>query len=170
MKNLIPVLVALVLFASCEEGLLDVKVSTNLTQKMNIDIEDQTLKSTAHPFAHTDTLNLKDNSDINSYLDRIKALDIESASCSISGIPEGEEIPELTISFPQTGISITLLNLNENSKLDLDITASQFALIEGFLSSQEMLVINVDGTSSYAPMQLNVELTFKTSVTTAVVN
>lgn len=171
MKNLLILFALALIFTSCEDGLFDLKLSTDLKKDITVDVEDKDLKSTLHPFSVTDTLDLKDNSDIKAHISKIKAIDIDEALCTLSGIPENEEIAELTITIVDANISVTLLNLTKNSlALELPISATDLTAIENYIESNEKLIINVSGTSTYAPMQLIAELLFKTTFTTSLAN
>ena len=121
LNTLLSAILALLFLTGCEEGLtLDVK--TKLTQKITADISNN-LKSTVNndsiAIYVSDTLNIKNNAEIEKNLEKIKEMAITQISCKLNGIPENELIHELSIEIPEAGITLLLNNLIENqTKLD----------------------------------------------------
>lgn len=156
---------AVVMFYSCEEDAFSYSFDTNVETTITVDIEDNGLKNTLHPFVVIDTLNLSDNDEIKKYIESIRDIDIDSVTCKLNGIPENEEITELNITILETGMSIKLTNLTENNnKIVLDINNAVIDAVSSFLYTNQFLIIQIDGESTTAPMKLDVSLDFKTKV------
>ncbi len=156
------------MFWSCDEDVLTYKFDTTLKQTTIIDIEDNSLKSNAFPFESIDTLNLEDNEDLKKYIDLLNEIVINEISYSLNGIPKGETITKLNIAIEQTDFNVQLLKLSENNtEAVLKISADKLKTVSTSLLTNKKLIIKTIGESTYAPMQLSVELDFDSSITTS---
>lgn len=116
-------------------------------------------------FYETDTIDLSENTDLKDRLEHINEMDIFTVSCKLNGIPEGETITELTVFSYNTGLSVTLNNLTENnSSIELEVSAAILKALGEELLQEKVLEVGITGYSSYAPMTLNVELSFDARV------
>ncbi|MGD9992302.1 MAG: hypothetical protein AB7S69_03290 [Salinivirgaceae bacterium] len=171
LNTLLSAILALLFLTGCEEGLtLDVK--TKLTQKITADISNN-LKSTVNndsiAFYVSDTLNIKNNAEIEKNLEKIKEMAITQISCKLNGIPENELIHELSIEIPEAGITLLLNNLSENNtNFDLTVSDDLLQLTANYLFQNHTITTILRGYSSYAPMILTVELTYETTLTTSI--
>lgn len=154
---------------SCE-SINTIDIDTNLKKTIIADVEKPAegilIKSTAsYGFSESNTLDLKDNEDLYDYISRIEELKITSATCKLYGIPTGEEIYGLTVTAEQAGITVTLSGLTENNnEIELGLNNELLDAFGQYLLDNESIEIKIEGSSSYAPMQLSVGLNFKTIV------
>lgn len=165
--KLVLVAVAILGMIACDD-LATVNIDTTVSKDVTVDVEAPSVKNeglNAYSFYKADTIDISENEDLEEYLDNIKELDIYSATCSLNGIPQGEEISELTISAVDAGLSVTLNNITENNRsINLDVSGSVLKALGEQLLTYEKMLISVSGFSSYAPMTLTVSLDFETTV------
>lgn len=156
-------------FTACEEG-LDVSLNTTFMKNINIDIQESRKSAdnlNVFPFYAADSLDITDNSQVQENIDKFKDLEISKITCKLTGIPENESISELSITIPEADLSISLTNLSENNNtIDLEITTELLDALANFLYANHQATIQISGVSSYAPMQLGVELSFESTIVT----
>ncbi len=153
---------------SCEEG-LTYDFEQSITTSIIADIIDNGLKTNAYPFDESETIDLTEIEGLEEYLDRLEDLEIKSAKAMLSGIPDGEEITSLTILVEQAGLSVTLNNLaNNGDTLALDIPQAALDSASSLLLTQQAVEVRVMGESSYAPMELTVDVEFLTEVSASI--
>ncbi len=171
-KNLLTIIIMLgvFIFNSCEEDLsLDVDVKTTFKKTITTDIQSDLKNGLLSdiPFYNIDTLDITDNEKLKENIDRFKDLEINKINCKLTGIPENESITELNILIPEAYISVTLNNVSENNNtVELDITPELLNTLATFLYANYKVTIQVSGFSTYAPMQLGVELSFESTIVT----
>jgi hypothetical protein len=155
---------------SCED--MDVNVETSFKKQITVDVEEtgkQVNSDSYFPFSETDILDISDNEAVEENIDSFKDLEVRSVTCKLTGIPDGESISELTITIPEALISVTLTNINENNNaITLDISNDLLNALENFLFENHSITIQVNGGSTYAPMQLGVELEFAATIITSI--
>lgn len=169
--NLLSIFVFLVTlsFISCEEE-MGIDVNTTFNKNIKIDIT-ESKKSTdtlsAIPFYSADTLDISDNDEIQKNLDKIKELEISKVTCTLTGIPENESITELNLLIPEAALNITLKNLTQNNtSITLDVSTELLDGLAAFLFANYKITIQTSGFSTYAPMQLGVDLSFESTIKT----
>jgi len=168
---LIMLMLGVIIFNSCEEG-LNVNVNTTFKKNITTDIKAD-LKSgntlSNIPFYNVDTLDITDNEKVKENIDRFKELKISKINCKLTGIPENESITELNIVIPEALITVTLNNISENNNtILLDVTPELLNALATFLYANNRVAIQVNGFSTYAPMQLGVELSFESTIVTEI--
>lgn len=166
---LVVILLGIISFNSCEEG-LNFDINTTIKKNINADIQEG-LKSTdalnAFSFYTVDSLNITDNEKIQSNLDKFKDLEITKITCTLTGIPENESIPELTIIIPEAHLNISLIDISvNNNAIALDVSPELLDALATFLYLNHIVTIQISGFSTYAPMILGVELGFESTIIT----
>ena len=165
MKKLIAFISVLGLLFSlnaCEDS-LTFKFSTDFKVKMNIDVED-TGKSDVFPFTNTEILDIEEDEDVAEQIERIKGLEITEIECSVTGIPTGETIPVLTVFVEEVNLTVTLTDITEDYTLVLPVSDELLNALGDYLYDNHRTTVTVSGESTYAPMVLGVNLTFKSKV------
>lgn len=150
------------LFPGCEDA-LDFDFKAIFNSNLSIDIEET--KTDAYAFSATDTLNIEDDEDIQTHIDKLKEMEITKVECTLTGIPEGAVIQQLSVQVEEAGFFISLTDLTENHKFEMEVTDAMLDLLADYLLENHQSVITVFGTSSYAPMTLGVKLTWHTNIT-----
>lgn len=150
------------LFPGCEDA-LDFDFKAVFNSNLSIDIEET--KTDAFAFSATDTLNIEDDEDIQKHIDKLKEMEITKVECTLTGIPEGAVIQQLNVKVEEAGFLITLTDLTENHKFEMEVNDAMLDLLASYLFDNHQSVITVFGTSSYAPMTLGVKLTWHTNIT-----
>lgn len=162
-------LLGVIFISSCDES-ISPDVNTTISKTITADIvagKKSLDDFSIFPFYVIDTLNIENNADVQKNIDRIKELKINNVSCKITGIPLGESIPELNIVIPEAYINVSLTQLVENNSLIvLDVSKDLLNAVSSVLLNTHEFTIMVNGFSSYAPMQLGVELSFDTTLKT----
>lgn len=156
-------------FVSCEEG-LNVNIDATFQKKITANIVDSKKSEQATPlvpFFVMDSLDISEEPDVQDNIERLKDLEVKKVTCTLTGIPENQSISELNITIPETGLAVTLNSINENNNtVTLDITPELLNALAQFLYSNYQITIIVSGFSTYAPMQLGVELSFDSTLVT----
>lgn len=150
------------LFQSCDD-LLDVNFDAEFSTNMNIDVAET--KADGYAFSESRTLNITDDDEVEKYIDRIKDLEITEIECSLTGIPAGESLPELSVKVDELNMQVDMTNITENSIFVLPVNDALLNSLGNYLQDNHQTTITVFGTSTYAPMVLGVKLTFKSKVT-----
>jgi hypothetical protein len=150
------------LVQSCDD-LLDVNFDAEFSTNMNIDVAET--KADGYAFSDSKTLNITDDDEVEKYIDRIKDLEITEIECSLTGIPAGESIPELSVKVDELNMQVDLTNISENSTFVLPVSDALLTSLASYLKDNHQSTITVFGTSTYAPMVLGVKLTYKSKVT-----
>jgi len=163
-KNVLFLMMAatFMLFQSCDD-LLDVNFDAEFSTNMNIDVEET--KSDVYAFSESRTLSITDDDEVEEYIDKIKDLEITEIECTLTGIPAGESLPTLSVRVDELNMQIDMTNITENSTFVLPVNDALLNSLASYLEDNHQSTITVFGTSTYAPMVLGVNLTFKSEVT-----
>ena len=165
MKKLITILTIVGLLYtlnSCEEG-LTFKFNSDFKVKMDVDVKD-TGKSNIYPFTDTKLLNIEDDKSVAEQIEKLKSLEITEIECTITGIPSGESIPELTVMIEEINLTITLTDITEDYTLVLAVSDELLNALGTYLYNNHQTNITVSGESTYAPMVLGVDLLFHSNI------
>ncbi|MBN2166471.1 MAG: hypothetical protein JW717_09365 [Marinilabiliaceae bacterium] len=168
---LIPFAMLMLLCIGCDD--LTTNIDTNLVANMSVDIQKPqlALKTAGYYFTVSDTIDLKDNKDLEGYLESIKEVDIKSIKCKLRGIHTGEAISELNIELLETGLSTTLYNISDNDVEQLlNVAQELLKSASDYIMREKRLVIRVSGTSTYAPMTLYITLDHEVVITASVLD
>lgn len=165
------VLFALVLFTmSCEDD-LTVNIDTNfVTDIVAESVEEPivgiaTKSASMCKFQGNNSIALKDADDVKAYIDRIKSIKITGVECEITGITSGEKIESLTIAIDSTSFNQQFLDISaDNSSFIINVDDAILSNVETYFNKSQMLKIKVSGTTTKAPMSLNVRVRFITKV------
>lgn len=174
LRILAVVLTGLLIPGSC--SLITTDFDTNLRITILADVEKPPEKKSGlkdaatYPFSATEVLDIKDNSKINDYIDRLKEIEVQSIKCTFSGIPAGETITEFNISFSPVGINITLENITSGASVTLDVSPQLLDNISKQLTDNQPITINISGQSTYAPMVLSTLIDIPVAVTARVLD
>jgi hypothetical protein len=164
MKNILLILtIVSVLFSmeSCDDMLTQ---NFSAEFKMNMDINVEAMRSEQYPFSHSELLNIADDEEVAEYIDNIKSLNVTQIECSLSEIPEGAEIEELTILIADVGLSVTLTNITSDYSVVLPVSDDLLNALAGYLYDNQQTNVVVYGISSYAPMIFKVKLNFHSDI------
>ena len=173
-KTLAMVLVALIIMGSCDRITTD--FDTNLKTTILADVQlpaevKSTLKDvTTYPFSASQKLDVKDNSRINDYIDRLKEINVQSITATFTGIPPGETITELNISIQSVALDLTLENLENGVSVTLDVSNHLLNAVSNELTDKHETNIIISGESTHAPMKLSTLMDFQVSVTARVLD
>ena len=173
-RTLAMVLIALIILGSCDKITTDFDTSLRTTILADVEQPSEvksTLKdATTYPFNASQKLDIKDNSKINDYIDRLKEINVKSISCTFTGIPSGETITELNISIQSVALNLTLENLENGVSVTLDVSNQLLNAISNELTDKHETTIRISGESTYAPMTLSTLMDFQVSVTARVLD
>ena len=163
----------IIVICSCDSITTD--FDTNLNKTIVSEIEQPQAKAltknqTTYPFSSADVLDIRDNSKINDYIDRLKEIDVKSITCTFTGIPEGESITELNISLGTTGLEVNLSDITNQTQITLDVSHQFLNDISTQLVDNHELIIAISGESTFAPMTLNTFMSFAVTVTARVLD
>ncbi len=167
-------LLALIILGSCDR--ITTNFDTNLTTTILADVQlpadvKSTLKDlTTYPFSASEKLDVRDNSKVNDYIDRLKEINVQSITATFTGIPTGETINELNISIQSVALDLTLDNLENGLSVTLDVSPNLLNAISNELTDKHEITINISGESTYAPMTLSTLMDFQVSVTAKVLD
>ncbi|MDX9771227.1 MAG: hypothetical protein RBT19_12755 [Tenuifilaceae bacterium] len=156
----------LLMLSSCEDG-LTLRFDANFKVNMNIDVED-TGKGDTFPFSETQTLNIEDDKEVAKQIEKIKELDITEIECEVTGIPSGQSIPLLKMYVEEIDLTVTLEDITENHIITLPISEDLLNALSNYLFENHQATVTVSGESTYAPMVLGVNLTFKSKVAASI--
>ena len=174
MKTLAMVLVALIILGSCDKITTDFDTSLKTTILADVQLPAEvksTLKDvTTYPFNASQKLDVKDNSKINDYIDRLKEINVQSITATFTGIPSGETITDLNISIQSVALDLTLENLENGVSVTLDVSNHLLNAISNELTDNHEITISISGESTYAPMTLRTLMDFQVSVTARVLD
>jgi hypothetical protein len=163
----------LIIINGCDKFTTD--FDTNLNKTIQADVVATQAKSgilevVTFPFNATDVLEIKDNSKINDYIDRLKEINVNSITATFTGIPAGQTISELSISMPSVGVVINLTGIENNSQVTLDVNQEYLNAISGRLLDTHEITIEISGRSTYAPMTLSTLMSFAVTVKAKVID
>ena len=167
-------LVVLIILGGCDSITTD--FDTNLRTTILADVQlpaevKSTLKDvTTYSFNASQKLDIKDNSKINDYIDRLKEINVQSITCTFTGIPSGETITELNISIQSVALDLALENLENGISVTLDVSNHLLNAISNELTDKHEITISVSGESTHAPMTLSTLMDFQVSVTARVLD
>jgi hypothetical protein len=168
MKQIITLLAgAAILLAinGCDSVTTDFDTNLNKTILAEVaEVKSGTKDAVTYPFNATDVLDIRDNSKINDYFDRLKEINVNSIACTFTGIPSGETVTELTISIPSAGLGITLTDLDNATQVTLDVSPQILDAISKRLIETHEITIGISGRSTYAPMTLSTLMSFAVTV------
>ena len=174
MKSKLLLIAAAVLGLIACEGLTTINIDTVLSKSLSVEVLNNTelirgdVKSTSElsfPFYETDTINLKENDDLNEYLDKINEMEVYKVTCKISGLTQGQTVQELTVFCPTIGVELPLFDITEfNTEIDLEASGEMLKSVGEYLLQYEELIVGVKGFVSNAPLDFKVELNFETKV------
>jgi hypothetical protein len=158
---------ALFFIKGCDKITTD--FDTNLNKTIRADVvapqaKSGTMDVVTYPFNVTDVLEIKDNSKINDYIDRLKEINVKSVTVTFTGIPAGQTITELGISMPSVGLAINLFDIENNSQVTLDVNPEYLNAISKRLLDTHEITIEISGRSTYAPMTLSTLMSFAVTV------
>ena len=168
MKQIIISLVSaafLLAINGCDAITTDFDTNLNKTILAEVaEVKSGTKDAVTYPFNATETLNIRDNSKINDYIDRLKSINVNSITCTFTGIPSGETVTELNISIPSAGMEITLTDIDNATQLTLDVSPQLLDAISKRLIDTHEITIEISGMSTYAPMTLSTLMNFAVTV------
>lgn len=153
---------------ACEDS-LTIGIDTNFKMNMNIDVTDGAkAKANTFPFSETQTLNIEDDKEVAKQIEKIKELDITEIECEVTGIPSGQSIPLLKMYVEEIDLTVTLEDITENHIITLPISEDLLNALSNYLFENHQATVTVSGESTYAPMVLGVNLTFKSKVAASI--
>jgi hypothetical protein len=155
--------VAIVLILNSCDDVLDFDFDANFNTNMSIDVAET--KSDGFDFSATENLNIKDDDEVEKYINKIKNLEITRIDCTLTGISQGATIHALTVKVEELNLQVTLNNLTENQTLSLPVDAALLTALSDHLKTNHEATITVFGISSDAPMTFGVKLTYISKVT-----
>ncbi len=167
-------LTTLIILGSCDS--ITTNFETNLTTTILADVQlPEDVKSTlkdfnTYPFHASQTLDIKDNSTINDYIDRLKEINVKSITATFTGIPPGEKITELNVSIQSVALDLNLENLENGVVVELDVSHQLLNSISNELTDNHGITIDISGASTYAPMTLSTLMDFQVAVTARVLD
>ena len=176
--------IILLILSSCSaiKDAITVPVTTNL--QVDVPITVASVKSanlndkavTFYSFTATKVLQVADNVDMTSYINKIKSVDLRGVTVTIATLTGSDQV--LTLDLAVTGItgpvfSIANIGATLNNPFSPTISAavqSQFNLVEAKLVSDRALTITITGTTNNAPLTLTAKLAFDAKFTCAPLN
>lgn len=171
MISLAMVIMGVLILSGCESITtdFDTNLKTTILADIKVPSEKSSLKDvTTYPFSATKVLDIKENSRINEYIDRLKEINVKSVTCTFSGIPEGEAITELNISVQSVALDVTLEDLVNGVSVTLDISPNILNSLSLELTDNQQITIMISGESTFAPMVLNTLMDMPVTVTATV--
>jgi hypothetical protein len=153
----------------------EVKISTQLTSDIPVTVVSPTKKSldlagavTDISFTQTQDLNLADNSDIEPYLSKIKAIDLKGLIITVNGLSAGQSISSVTLDVTGVGTIFTQTGITpDNNSFTPVIAAGKLDQAAAKLMSDKKITLTISGTAS-GPMTFTVSCNFDTQVTASV--
>lgn len=134
------------------------------------EVKDGLKDATLYPFSVTHVLDVQDNDRIKDYIDRIKEIEVKSVKCTFTGIPSGETVTELDISFQPVNVKVSLANLSNGDVVTLDLTHDLLNTISTHLTDNKKITVVISGKATYAPMVLSTLIELPVKVTAGVLN
>ncbi len=149
----------------CDAITTDFDTNLNKTILAEVaEVKSGTKDAVTYPFNTTDVLDIRDNSKINDYFDRLKEINVNSITCTFTGIPSGETVAELTISIPSAGLEVKLTDIDNATQVTLDVTPQILDAVSKRLIETHEITIGISGRSTYAPMTLSTLMNFAVTV------
>ena len=141
---------------------VDVPVSVNVTKSAGLTNKAVTFYS----FTAEKVLQVADNVDVKSYINKLKSVDLKGVTVTIVTLNGTEEV--LTLDVSVSGISgpifsktnITATNNNPFSPVIAATVQSQINLVAAKILADRQLTITVSGTTNAAPLSLTAKLAF----------
>ncbi len=166
------VMTGMLILSGCESITtdFDTNLTTTILAEIKVPAEKSSLKDvTTYPFTATKVLDIKENSRINEYIDRLKEINVKSITFTFSGIPAGETITELNISVQSVALDVTLEDLVNGVSVTLDVSPNILNSLSLELTDNQQITIIVSGESTFAPMVLNTLMDMPVTVTATVI-
>lgn len=142
---------------------VDIPISVSVTKSGQLTDKAGT---TTYSFSAEKVLQVSENMDMTSYINKIKSVDLKAVSIAIGGLKGSEEV--LTLDVAVSGISgpifsqsnITATNNNPFSPSVTGALQTQLDLLEPKVVADRKLTITISGTTNAAPLTLTAKLSF----------
>jgi hypothetical protein len=141
---------------------VDVPLSVNVTKSAGLSDKAGTIYS----FSAEKVLQVADNVDVKSYINKLKSVDLKGVTVNIVTLNGTEEVLTLDVSvsgingpiFSKTNITAT--NNNPFSPVIAATVQTQINLVAAKILADRQLTITVSGTTNAAPLSLTAKLAF----------
>jgi|GEM_PF-1182799 len=148
---------------------VDVPISVVVTKSANLNDK----AGTIYNFTATKVLQVADNVDMTSYINKIKSVDLRGVSVTIATLTGTDQV--LTLDLSVSGITGTLFSVTNigatlNNPFTPTITTdvqAQLNQVEAKIVSDRALTITITGTTNNAPLSLTAKLAFDAKFTCA---
>ncbi|MCK4746192.1 MAG: hypothetical protein KAT15_04115 [Bacteroidales bacterium] len=178
MRNLVKIVVLIMLTAglsSCEKirSIFDVEFDTTLSGDLDIDIQEDALKSTNnYEFHSSATVNPLDDEDIEEYIDNIKDFAVNGVVAEVVYVNKGNVVFKQGTSFSiydsNDKITWTLggdWEIAEGTKITLDDISGVYEAVADILDKKGTFMVGADGVSSETDVSITIRLSIDTKVT-----
>jgi hypothetical protein len=121
--------------------LVDVPVALTTVKSAQLDAQ-----ATSYPFSANATLDMAENDDVSDYLKKIKSIDINSVTVTITGLQAEQVIESLTLTVTGVGEVFTQTNItSENNTFSPEISSDIIGKVEAKLESDKKITMTVSG-------------------------
>lgn len=178
MRNLVKIVMLIMLTAglsSCEKvkSIFDVDFDTTLSGNLDIDIQDNPLKSTDnYTFKKSATVNPLDDEDIAEYIDNIKEFAVNGVFVEVLYVSTGNVIfrEGTTFSVYDSNSTVTWTlgsdwNVTEGTKLTLDDVGDVYTAVAEILDKKGSFTVGAEGVSSETGVFITLKIGIDTKVT-----
>ncbi|PKP52194.1 MAG: hypothetical protein CVT92_09985 [Bacteroidetes bacterium HGW-Bacteroidetes-1] len=162
------------LFAGCEKikSIADVTFDAEFTADLPVDVVPTSLKAGVNgTFFETATIDPLSNSDLATYADKIKKIEVIEASAEVLSIdPSPVLLLSTTLSATSGVFSPATWSFNNESLtvgkiITLDNENSQFSNLQSILDSKEIFTVTLQGQTDVDEASFTVRVKYKTKVT-----
>jgi len=116
-----------------------------------------------YSFDSSQDLNLADNNDVKDYLNKIKSIQLNSTSVSLSGIQPNESILTLSVKIDGTEV-YSKTDINQDGTITPDISAQKLDFIAKQLEKNKRMTLNVSGTTNTPVMSFIIDHKFMATI------
>lgn len=170
MKHLILALFILLGFYACDDA-LTTDIDTSISKTILIPVPaDDTRKSTHGEFVSVDTISLKDDKNLEQYIDNIKDVVINGVTYDLSIDPDALVIETLTLTIENTSFTYTISNVTAATTLtELGVTTEMLAEISEYLLTNGEIIVHTSGRTNASPATITLKLDLDTTVSASVI-
>lgn len=164
-------LATLLLLAGC--GLLkdaaEVTITAQLSSLMQVTVTGEksaelTSGINALPFSKEQVLRLRDNTELEPYLEKIREVDIQSVLVDIYGLTEGQVVSPLSLDVKGVGTIATITEVTSmNIAYAPEINQENLVLAGKALKKDKMITLVVHGEAN-KPLSFNINMMFPVEV------
>ncbi|KAF0128972.1 MAG: hypothetical protein FD155_2797 [Bacteroidetes bacterium] len=156
----------------CEKikSLADVTFDANYESTIDVDVVPSALKATNGTFFETVTIDPLSNSDMATYANLIKDIDVVEVSAEVISLSTPVQLISATLNASSTGFtdaswSFANETLTVGKVLTLSNDAGQFDNLQKILTSKNVFTVTLQGQTDVNEATFSLLMTFKTRVT-----